>query len=144
MKERILESFPWWCKDKEVRRSRQLKIRLLFCEKSFLDFHLASSFAFPLNWGAITSITEQAHRWREKNQKRFVFLEKSFFANSKYILRYNVISCHIYRTRVRSLLAPSGALIAIPTNYWSASAPTFSDLTGPQHWTFTFWATTAM
>ena len=44
----------------------------------------------------------------------------------------------------RCLLAPSGALIAIPTNYWSAPAPTFSDHTGPQHWTFTFWATTAI
>ena len=42
------------------------------------------------------------------------------------------------------LLARSGALIAIPTNYWSAPAPTFSDHTGPQHWTFTFWATTAI
>ena len=29
-------------------------------------------------------------------------------------------------------LAPSGALIAIPTYYWSAPAPTFSDHTGPQ------------
>ena len=41
------------------------------------------------------------------------------------------------------LLAPSGALIAIPTYYWP-STPTFSDHTGPQHWTFTFWATTAI
>ena len=43
-----------------------------------------------------------------------------------------------------SLLAPSGALIAIPTYYWSTHHPTFSDHTGPQHWTFTFWATTAI
>ena len=45
------------------------------------------------------------------------------------------------------LLAPSGALIAIPTYYWSThppTPPTFSDHTGPQHWTFTFWATTAI
>ena len=43
------------------------------------------------------------------------------------------------------LLAPSGALIAIPTYQWySSSTPTFSDHTGPQHWTFTFWATTAI
>ena len=45
------------------------------------------------------------------------------------------------------LLAPSGALIAIPTYYWSttsSSTPTFSDHIGPQHWTFTFWATTAI
>ena len=43
------------------------------------------------------------------------------------------------------LLAPSGALIAIPTYYWSTTHhPTFSDHTGPQHWTFTFWATTAI
>ena len=40
-----------------------------------------------------------------------------------------------------SKLAPSGALIAIPTYYWSTTPPpTFSDHTGPQHWTFTFWA----
>ena len=45
-----------------------------------------------------------------------------------------------------ALLAPSGALIAIPTYYGptSTSTPTFSDHTGPQHWTFTFWATTAI
>ena len=44
------------------------------------------------------------------------------------------------------LLTPSGALIAIPTYYWSTPppAPTFSDNTGPQHWTFTFWTTTAI
>ena len=42
------------------------------------------------------------------------------------------------------LLAPSGALIAIPTYYWPTHPPTFSDHTGPQHWTFTFWATTAI
>ena len=45
------------------------------------------------------------------------------------------------------LLAPSGALIAILTYYWSTTThppPTFSDHTGPQHWTFTFWATTAI
>ena len=43
------------------------------------------------------------------------------------------------------LLAPSGALIAIPTYYWPAPPhPTCSDHTGPQHWTFTFWATTAI
>ena len=42
------------------------------------------------------------------------------------------------------LLAPSGALIAIPTYYWSTSTPTFSDHTGNQHWTFTFWAITAI
>ena len=41
------------------------------------------------------------------------------------------------------LLAPSGALIAIPTYYWPIPF-TFSDHTGPQHWTFTFWATTAI
>ena len=41
-------------------------------------------------------------------------------------------------------LAPSGALIAIPTYYWPSTHPTFSDHTGPQHWTFTFWATTAI
>ena len=43
-------------------------------------------------------------------------------------------------------LAPSGALIAIPTYYWPSSSthPTFSDHTGPQYWTFTFWATTAI
>ena len=39
------------------------------------------------------------------------------------------------------LLAPSGALIAIPTYYWPTA---FSDHTGPQYWTFTFWATTAI
>ena len=47
----------------------------------------------------------------------------------------------------KSLLAPSGALITIPTYYWSTTTtthPTFSDHTGPQHWTFTFWATTAI
>ena len=46
-----------------------------------------------------------------------------------------------------NLLAPSGALIAIPTYYWPTTTPphpTFSDHTGPQHWTFTFWATTAI
>ena len=42
-----------------------------------------------------------------------------------------------------AFLAPSGALIAIPTCYWS-STPTFSDHTRPQYWTFTFWATTAL
>ena len=42
------------------------------------------------------------------------------------------------------LLAPSGALIAILTYYWSTTTPTFSDHTGPQHWTFTFWTTTAI
>ena len=42
------------------------------------------------------------------------------------------------------LLAPSGALIAIPTYYWPSTNPTFSDHTAPQHWTFTFWATTAI
>ena len=42
-------------------------------------------------------------------------------------------------------LAPSGALIAIPTYYWSTTThPTFSDHIGPQQWTFTFWATTAI
>ena len=44
------------------------------------------------------------------------------------------------------LLAPSGALIAIPTYYWptTTTPPTFSDHTSPQHCSFTFWATTAI
>ena len=41
--------------------------------------------------------------------------------------------------QIYTLLAPSGALIAIPTHTDPpAAAPTFSDHTGPQHWTFTF------
>ena len=49
------------------------------------------------------------------------------------------------RRAKEALLAPSGALIAIPTYYWpTTTTPTFSDHTGPQHWTFTFWATTAI
>ena len=49
-----------------------------------------------------------------------------------------------YTSKKYDLLAPSGALIAIPTYYWSAPAPTFSDHTGPRPWTFTFSATTAI
>ena len=45
-----------------------------------------------------------------------------------------------------SLLAPSGALIAIPIYYWPSNTTThfFQIHTGPQYWTFTFWATTAI
>ena len=56
---------------------------------------------------------------------------------TNHVLGVMSFTCH--------LLAPSGALITIPTYYWpSTTPPTFSDHTGPQHWTFTFWATTAI
>ena len=45
------------------------------------------------------------------------------------------------------LLAPSGALIAIPAYYWPSTSTTHffrSHRSGPQHWTYTFWATTAI
>ena len=59
------------------------------------------------------------------------------------------ISVHWFKMRcllreMIFLLAPSGALIAITTYYWPTPPPTFSDHTGLQHWTFTFWATTAI
>ena len=60
----------------------------------------------------------------------------SSFAEHPHLWSMTNISLFIF------LLAPSGALIAIPTYLWPT--PTFSDHSGPQHWTFTFWATTAI
>ena len=54
------------------------------------------------------------------------------------LAKKGIFSCLVNLNYYRgTLLAPSGALIAIPTCYWS-STPTFSDHTGPQHRTFTF------
>ena len=57
-----------------------------------------------------------------------------FFVHSYYTIGSIDIS---FFFSLSLLLAPSGALTAIPT-YSDPAPTTFSDHTGPQHWTFTF------
>ena len=95
MKERILESFPWWFKDKEVRRSRQLKPDFILWE-IFFGFPPRQQFRISIELGRDCLNNWAGTQMTWGKPKNIFFFEKSFFANSKYILRYCVISCHMF------------------------------------------------